>query len=83
MPRHQVNLWGALRPLAGGASSVVIDATTIRELFRKLEQEYPGMEPHVKRGMAVSINGQIYRDQRETLLPENAEIYLMPRVPGG
>jgi sulfur-carrier protein len=79
----EVHLWGALRPLVGGALSVSVEATTIRELFRVLTNNYPGMEPHIKRGVAVAINGQIYRDQLDTILPNNAEIYLMPRVPGG
>lgn len=78
-----VHLWGALRPLAGGASSVLIEATTIRELFRKLSENFPGMEAHIKRGVAVSIDGKIYRDQWETSLPEDAEVYLLPRIPGG
>ncbi len=80
---RQIHLWGALRPLAGGASSVSIEARTIHELFRVLSEIYPGMDPHIKRGIAVSIDGKIYRDQWDTVLPENAEIYLMPRVPGG
>jgi sulfur-carrier protein len=79
----EIHLWGALRPLAGGASSVLVSATTIRELFRVLSESYPGMEHHIKRGVAVSIDGKIYRDQWDTALPERAEIYLMPRVPGG
>ena len=56
---------------------------TIRELFRILSETYPGMEPHIQRGVAVSINGQIFRDQWDTSLPQDAEIYLLPRVPGG
>jgi molybdopterin converting factor small subunit len=79
----EVKLWGALRPFAGGAASVSIEASTIRELFRKLSEQHPGMEPQIKRGVAVSIDGRIYRDQWDTALPEGAEIYLMPRVPGG
>jgi sulfur-carrier protein len=78
-----VHLWGALRPLAGGASSISVRATTIRELFRVMTDAYPGMEAHIKRGVAVSINGRIYRDQWDTELPQDAEIYLMPRIPGG
>ncbi len=80
---RKIHLWGALRPLAGGASSVSVEAATIRELFRVLSETWPGMEPHIKRGVAVSIDGKIYRDQWDTKLPENAEIYLMPRIPGG
>ncbi len=80
---REIRLWGALRPLAGGASSVFVAATTIRELFRVLSDTYPGMERHIKAGVAVSIGGKIYRDQWDTVLPPDQEIYLMPRVPGG
>ncbi len=78
-----IQLWGALRPFAGGAPSVSVEATTIRDLFRVLIDHYPGMEPHIKSGVAVSINGRIFRDQWDTELPEGAEIYLLPRIPGG
>jgi sulfur-carrier protein len=78
-----VHFWGALRPLAGGASSVLVNAATIRELFRIMSETYPGMDAHIKRGVAVSINGRIYRDQWDTGIPQGAEVYLMPRIPGG
>ena len=80
---HTVHLWGALRPLVGGSETVQSPARTIRELFRMLTERYPGMEMHIKRGVAVSIDGKIYRDQWDTELPRDAEIYLLPRVPGG
>lgn len=80
---HTIHLWGALRPLVGGSETVSVSASTIRELFRVLSERYPGMEVHIKRGIAVSIDGKIYRDQWDTSLPEGAEIYLLPRVPGG
>lgn len=79
----EIHLWGALRPSAGGASSVEIDAGTIRELFRKLGEQYPGMAPHIQQGIAVSINGKIFRDSWGEKLPEGAEIYLLPRIQGG
>lgn len=82
-PVHIVHLWGALRPLVEGKETVQVSANTIRELFRKLAENYPGMEAHIKRGVAVSIDGKIYRDQWDTALPQDAEIYLMPRIPGG
>ena len=79
----EIHLWGALRPAADGASVVSIEAKTIRELFRKLAEDYPGMEPHIARGVAVSIDGRIYRDDWQRELPEGAEIYLLPRIQGG
>ena len=78
-----IHIWGALRPAADGALVVHIEAKTIRELFRKLEEQYPGMAPHIARGIAVSINGKIYRDSWQTELPGGAEIYLLPRIQGG
>ena len=81
--KREIHLWGALRPLAGGAHSVLVSASTIRELFRVLSETYPGMERHIKAGVAVSIGGKIYRDQWDTVLPDDQEIYLMLRVPGG
>ena len=79
----EIHLWGTLRPFAGGASSVHIEAQTIRELFRKLEERFPGMAPPFAAGGAVSIDGLIYRDSWDRELPAGAEIYLLPRIPGG
>ena len=79
----EIHLWGALRPAAGGASSVDIEAQDIREMFRKLEERYPGMAPHIARGVAVSINGKIFRDSWSEAIPDKAEIYLLPRIQGG
>ncbi|MFT3987599.1 MoaD/ThiS family protein [Aestuariivirga sp.] len=78
-----IHLWGALRPAADGAHVIQVEADTIRELFRKLEERYPGMSPHIARGIAVSINGKIFRDSWSEKLPEGAEIYLLPRIQGG
>ena len=75
----EIHLWGALRPAVGGAPLVHVEAKTIR----KLEEQYPGMAPHIARGIAVSINGKIYRDSWQQELPEGAEIYLLPRIQGG
>lgn len=79
----EVKVWGALRPATGGASSVDIEAATIRELLRKLEERYPATAPFIKAGIAVSIDGVIYRDSWGQALPPDAEIYLLPRIEGG
>ena len=78
-----VVLWGALKPAAEGAASVMVEARDIRELFGKLEERYPGIKPHIDRGIAVSINGTIYRDSWSKKIPEDAEVYLLPRIAGG
>jgi molybdopterin synthase sulfur carrier subunit len=79
----EVELWGALSEAAGGTKKVQVDARDIRELFRKLASEYPGIEPFIDNGIAVSIDGVIYRDTWSKKLPEDAEIFLLPRLAGG
>ena len=79
----EVTLWGSLQAVAGGNSKVDVDAKDIRELFRKLVEQYPGLEPWVERGIAVAIDGTIYRDTWSKTLPKDAEIFLLPRLSGG
>ena len=79
----EVTLWGALGAAADGKSKVEIEAKDIRELFRKLTEQYPGLEAHIDRGIAVAIDGTIYRDTWSKKLPKDAEIFLLPRLTGG
>ena len=81
MPR--VELTGALRDAVGGAASIDIEAATIRELLRKLVERYPRLQAPINDGIAVSIDGEIYRDQQETQIPRDSEVFLLPRIPGG
>ena len=79
----EINLSGSLRDAAGGAASISIEAATIRELLRKLVDRYPAMQGNVDEGIAVSINGDIYRDNWGEPIPVDAEIFLLPRIAGG
>lgn len=79
----QVSLNGSLQSGAGGASSVEIEASTIRELFERLVNRYPEMQKHLDRGIAVSINGEIYRDDWTQQIPPDAEVFLIARIEGG
>ncbi len=79
----EVTLWGALAAAAEGNSKVEIEAKTIRELFKRLSERFPGLAPLMDRGIAVAIDGTIYRDTWSKELPKGAEIYLLPRLAGG
>jgi molybdopterin converting factor small subunit len=81
--RVEVQLSASLREFAAGAASISIEAATIRELLRKLVERYPRMQRQVDEGIAVSVNGEIYRDDRNQQIPEGAEVFLLPRIQGG
>lgn len=79
----QVSLSGPLREAADGLASIELEASTIRELLDRLINQYPKMDSHMEQGIAVSIDGTIYRDSWNTPIPEGAEVYLLPRIVGG
>ena len=79
----KVCLSGPLQAAADGAASVLISAVTIRELLRELVEQYPGMQNQLNDGIAVSVNGEIFRDSWSEEIPEGAEIFLLPRIQGG
>ena len=65
----KVCLSGPLKAAADGAASVSISAVTIRELLRELIDQYPGLQNQLDDGIAVSVNGQIFRDNWSKKIP--------------
>jgi sulfur-carrier protein len=78
-----VSLSGGLRDAVGGAASIELEAASIRELLRKLVEQHPRLQPQIEDGIAVSVNGEIYRDNQDLAIPQDAEIFLLPRIQGG
>ena len=79
----QVSVSGTLRSAVGGASTIDIEASTIRELLNRLLDRYPQMQANLDEGIAVAINGDIYRDDWSQAIPQNADVVLIPRIKGG
>jgi len=79
----KVTLWGGLVPLADDQKTVSVEAQTIRELLRKLEERYPALSGPIKNQIAVVVDGVIYRNDWSRELPPDAEVFLMRRLAGG
>jgi molybdopterin converting factor small subunit len=79
----QVVLPAAMRAAVGGRSTLDVEAANIQQLLARLGDEHPQLKPLLERGVAVSINGQIYRDAWFQPIPPGAEVYLLPRMAGG
>ena len=79
----KIRLSPNLQAAADGEESISIVAATIGELLSKLATQYPNMSQHLDAGIAVAIDGQIYRDDWGKKIPTDAEIYLLPRIQGG
>tara|TARA_B100000029_G_C17224926_1_gene833195 strand:+ start:473 stop:715 length:243 start_codon:yes stop_codon:yes gene_type:complete len=79
----RVSLNGVLRASVGGAASVDVEAATIKELLTRLEVRFPDLSEDLARGIAVAIDGVVYRDDWTQKIPPDAEVVLMPRIEGG
>ena len=79
----EVTLWAGLVPLADNQKKINVEAETIRELLRKLEERYPGLREPIKNQVAVAVDGVIYRNNWSQKIPDGAEVFLMRRLAGG
>jgi molybdopterin converting factor small subunit len=79
----QVKLSGSFKTAAGGLSEIEVEAVNIHQLLTRLAQDHPKLKTMIDRGVAVSIDGQIYRDDRFRPIPPGSEVFLLPRLAGG
>ncbi len=79
----EVRLGSALRSMAGGRTSFPVEAPNVMRLLERLGETYPELAPVLERGVAVAIDGRLYRDAWLQPIPDGAEVFLMPRVAGG
>jgi molybdopterin converting factor small subunit len=79
----QVMLSGSLKVAAGGRAEFEVEAANIHQLLTRLGKDHPKLKPMLDRGVAVSIDGQIYRDDWFRPIPPGAEVFILPRMAGG
>ncbi len=78
-----VVVWGSLKPYTGGRARVEIEAENVRDLLARLGDAYPGLQPQLKRGISVAVDGVIFRDGWLQPLKPDSEVCLLPRMVGG
>jgi len=79
----EVELFAGLRDAVDGAKSVQVEGTNIRELLQNIARDYPSLHERIKQGVAIAIDGNIYRDDWDQQIPEGAEVVLLSRIAGG
>ena len=76
-------LGGSLKNAGGGEFEFEIDADNIQQMLRRLGECCPKLAPVLKRGVAVAIDGQIYRGAWLQAVPPDSEVFILPRMGGG
>jgi sulfur-carrier protein len=88
----RVNLPTVLRAQAGGVKTVDAEGTTVGEVLRSLEQQYPGLAGQVIDGdgslhkfvnVYVNDDDVRYLSSLETPVSESDELSILPAVAGG
>ena len=80
-----VHFSSAQRRLTGGVAEVDVEAATVRELLRKLEELFPGIKAHLDQtsATAVAIDGDIIPDPMYEPVPSGAEVHFITPLAGG
>lgn len=78
-----VTLTGDLRQFTGGVAEMEVDAASVRQLFARLARDFPALAPHLERGPAVAIDGQIYQDALLQEIAAASEVHILPPIAGG
>jgi molybdopterin converting factor small subunit len=78
-----VTLIGNLRQFTGGVSELDVEATSVRQLFSRLGQQFPDLLPHLEQGSAVAIDGQIYQDALFQEIGADSDVHILPQIAGG
>ncbi len=73
----------AVREFTGGLDAFELEARTVGELLRAMEQRFPGLGAHVREQMALAIDGEIHQDALAEPLRADSEVVLIPRIGGG
>jgi len=78
-----VTLIGNLRQFSGGVATLDVEAASVRQLFARLGEKYPELAPHLEKGSAVAIDGQIYQDALFQEIGPDSEVHILPQIAGG
>ena len=78
-----VTLIGNLSQFTGGERELEVEARSVKHLFRLLGERHPALAPHLEKGLAVAIDGQIYQDALLEPIGPASEVHVLPQIAGG
>jgi molybdopterin converting factor small subunit len=79
------------RDLVGGAETVTVAGSTVRQITRNLDTVYPGFwerlvddeTDRIRAGVSVIINGVVVGTALHEPVGENDEVHYLPAIAGG
>jgi hypothetical protein len=80
---HIITTDQSVRNWFGGASTLDVEATSLRRLMTALDARFPGFREAMESRVAVAIDGEIYQNALDVPLTPNAEVCFIQRISGG
>ncbi|MEE2656381.1 MAG: MoaD/ThiS family protein [Chloroflexota bacterium] len=79
------------RDLVDGVETVVVEGSTVRQITRNLDVNYPGFwerlvddeTDRIRAGVSVVINGVVVGTALHEPVRENDEVHYLPAIAGG
>ena len=79
------------RDLVGGVETVVVEGSTVRQITRNLDLNYPGFwerwvddeTDRIRAGVSVIINGVVVGTALHEPVNEDDEVHYLPAIGGG
>lgn len=78
-----------MRSLTDERDRVSAEGRTLRQVVDDLERRYPGMKElivendRIRPGLALAINGEIATTGLMAVVPDEAEVQILPAIGGG
>jgi molybdopterin converting factor small subunit len=82
-PARVVLISSLSRHYTAGAKEFEIEAKTLYDVIRELDQRYPGLGEHLEEETSVAIDGEIYEVAYYHPVRPGCEIFFIPKIEGG
>ena len=67
----------------GGLKEFDLEARTLRDVIKTLDQRYPGLGEHLQEETTVAIDGEIHENPQYQPVRAGSEIFFIPKLEGG
>ena len=80
---HVVATCSSVRLFTGGVAAFDVEADSVRRMIGVLDARYPGLGEHIRRKLAIAVDGEIHQDAGHIPLTPTSEVVLIPKIGGG
>ena len=74
---------GFARKYTNGVREFTVEAANLRGVIKAMDAMFPGLAHALEEETTVAINGELHETGYFQLVPDDAEVFFIPRIEGG